>query len=337
MDRYSRQAAFPGVGAEGQSRMAASRVAVAGCGALGTVAAEMLVRAGVGRVRVIDRDIVEIHNLQRQSLFTEEDAAAGLPKAVAAARRLREINSSVTLEERVADLDKRTGPGLLEGCDLVLDGSDNFETRYLVNEICVRDARPWVYAACVGAYAVSAGIQPGETACLRCILEEAPPPGEAPTCETAGIIAPAVHVAASLAVATGMRMLLRGEGAGTLTSVDLWGGPSARVELGPPREDCPVCESGTYDYLEGRKGSREAVLCGRDAVQFRPESPMELDLEGLEERLRPLGAVERNPFLVRFRPAEGREIVCFRDGRCLITGTRDVAEARTLFARYVGA
>jgi len=337
MDRYSRQIAFPGVGEEGQRRLQEASLAVVGCGALGSVAAEMLVRAGVGRLRVIDRDVLELHNLQRQSLFTEEDVEAGLPKAEAARLRLGAINSTVEVEARVADLNAATAEELLEGAELVVDGADNFEARFLVNDLCVRDGRPWVYAACIGAYAVSAGVVPGRTACLRCFLEEAPSPGEVPTCDTAGILAAAVHAAAAMEVATALRLLLHGEGAGRLVSLDLWGGPVACIELGAPHEDCPVCGEGRYDYLEGRRGSTETVLCGRDAVQVRPGRPGTLDLEALAERLRPLGRVERNPFLLRFQEGKGRQLVCFADGRCLVMGTQDTAEARTLYARYIGS
>ena len=336
MDRYSRQIAFPGIGAEGQEKIQASTVAIVGCGALGSVVSELLARAGVGTIRLIDRDILELHNLQRQTLFTESDVKNGLPKAVAAADHLRKINSEIRVEDVVGDFAGPLAEEFLQGVDLVLDGADNFETRYLVNEICVRQNTPWVYAACVGSYAVSAGILPHETACLRCFLEEPPPPGESPTCDTAGILAPAVHAAVALEVATGMRILVHGEGAGKMVSVDLWGGPIGRVELGSPSPDCPVCVHGRYDYLEGRKGSHEAVLCGRDAVQIRPEQSGKLDLEKLEQRLQPLGSVERNAFLLRFHEENGRELVCFADGRCLVMGTQDPSEARSLYARYIG-
>jgi adenylyltransferase/sulfurtransferase len=337
MDRYSRQTAFAGVGSEGQKRIQAASAVVVGCGALGSVAAEMLARAGVGRLRLVDRDVLELHNLQRQSLFTEEDVRLALPKAEAARRRLVEINSSIEVEAVVADLNASTADALLDGMDIALDGADNFEARFLLNEACVRDGRPWVYAACLGAYAVSAGIAPGETACLRCFLEEAPPTGGIDTCDTAGILAPAVHAAAGMEVATALRLLVSGEGAGRMVSLDLWGGPVGKVDLGAPGPACPVCADGVYDYLEGRKGGTETVLCGRDAVQIRPDRAVTVDLESLEERLRPLGKVERNPYLLRFHESGGCEIVCFADGRCLVTGTQDPVEAKTLHARYLGA
>jgi adenylyltransferase/sulfurtransferase len=336
-DRYSRQTVFAEIGEEGQERLRRARVVVAGCGALGSVAAEMLARAGVGHLRIVDRDLVELSNLQRQALFTEEDVARALPKAVAAAEHLALVNHEVVVEPRVADIHAGTVDSLLEGSELVVDGTDNFDTRMLLNEACVRDGRPWVYAACIGSYAVCCGMRPGETACLRCFLEQVPGPGEVETCETAGILGAAVHAAAALEVGEAMRLLLGRPAGGILTSIDVWTGEGARVKVGGPRAECPVCGQRRYDRLERREGSEEAVLCGRDAVQVRTLREGRLDLESLAGRLAALGDVESNPFLLRFRAPEGRRLVCFEDGRVLVTGTRDTAEARSLVARYIGS
>ena len=309
---------------------------VAGCGALGSTAAEILARAGVGFLRLVDRDVVELSNLARQALFTEGDVARALPKAVAAAEHLRLLNSEVEVEARVADLHPGTVDGLLAGTDLVLDGADNFETRMLVNEACVRDGRPWIYAACLGSYAVCCAIRPGVTACLRCFLEETPAPGEAETCETAGILGPAVHAAAALEAGQALRLLAGEPAGGALLSVDVWKGETAKVEVGGPRPGCPVCGERRFDYLERRAGSREVVLCGRTTVQVRPAAPARVDLESLGARLRAAGEVERNAFLLRFRDGRGHELVCFPDGRVLVRGVGDPAEARGLVARFVG-
>jgi adenylyltransferase/sulfurtransferase len=338
--RYSRQILFQGIGAAGQDRIRRSSVAIVGAGALGSIAAELLVRAGVARLRLVDRDYVDESNLQRQSLYDERDWKEGLPKAVAARRKLEAINAEVAIDARVEDVHAGNVIGLLEGIDLVLDGTDNFETRYLLNDASIRTGIPWIYAACVGSYGMSFVVKPGVTACLRCLLEEEPPPGTSPTCDTAGVIAPAVHAVSAFQLAEALKILAgRDEDrTGALLSVDVWRG---RVDSFRPRgrrEDCPACALGKLEYLEGATESRSTTLCGRNAVQVRPARPAALDLASVAARLRDLRDVSDvvvNVYLLRGR-FSGKEIVLFRDGRAIVQGTEDPAEARSLYARYLG-
>lgn len=336
MTRYSRQELFPGIGREGQARLAASRVVVVGCGALGSCLAEMLVRAGVASLTVVDRDFVELGNLHRQSLFDEDDAARGLPKAAAAERRLRRINSEVEVRGIVADLASDNVAELLRGAHLVLDGTDNFETRFLLNDACLRDSIPWVYGACVGAYGLALAVRPRVTPCLRCVLEEMPPPGSGPTCDTAGVVAPIVHVVAGLQAAEALKLLAGRPEAllGGIATVDLWTGTLAVMDLSGRAPTCPACKEGRYDYLSAAGTS--AVLCGRDAVQVRPQCATALDIASLTSRLAAVGEVAANEYLVRFTASDA-ELVVFRDGRAIVKGVRDVAQARSLYAKYVGA
>lgn len=334
--RYSRQELFAGLGRDGQARLRAARVLVVGAGALGSALAEMMVRAGVGELRVVDRDYVEASNLQRQSLYDEADAEQGLPKAVAAEAKLRRINSDVRVSGIVADLFADNAPELLRGAALVLDGTDNFETRFLLNDLCVRERIPWVYGACVGAYGLALAVRPGVTPCLRCVLEEMPPPGSGPTCDTAGVIAPIVHVIAGIQAGEALKLLAGRTDAllpGVVT-VDLWSGLFSVMDLVGQRPSCPACVDGRFDYATAAGAS--ALLCGRDAVQVRPARGAELDLRALAERLSPLGRVQRNEHLVRFE-AQDAELVVFRDGRAIVKRVKDAAEARSVYARFVGA
>lgn len=335
--RYSRQELFSGIGREGQSRIRASRVLVVGCGALGSTLAEMMVRAGVGSVTVVDRDYVEPSNLQRQSLFEEEDAARGLPKAAAAEARLRRLNSEVAIQGVVTDLTVDNAGELLAGRDLVLDGTDNFEARFLVNDVCVRDGTPWVYGACVGSYGLALLVRPGVSPCLRCVLEERPPVGSGPTCDTAGVVSPIVHVVAGIQAAEALK-LLSGRTDSLLpgiVSVDLWQGSFLVTDLSRTTPSCPACTEGRFDYAT-ETGGRSTTLCGRDAVQVRGGRGEPLDLEALAARLAPAGAVTRNPYLVRFRAPEA-EVVIFADGRAIVKGIADPSRARGLYAKYVGS
>jgi adenylyltransferase/sulfurtransferase len=338
--RYSRQVLFQGIGAAGQDRIRRSSVAIVGAGALGSIAAELLVRAGVARLRLVDRDYVDESNLQRQSLYDERDWKEGLPKAVAARRKLEAINADVAIDARVEDLHAGNVIGLLAGIDLVLDGTDNFETRYLLNDASIRTGVPWIYAACVGSYGMSFVVKPGVTACLRCLLEDEPPPGTSPTCDTAGVIAPAVHAVSAFQLAEALKILAGREEdlTGALLSVDVWRG---RVDSFRPRgrrEECPACGLGRLEHLEGATESRSTTLCGRNAVQVRPARPAALDLPKVAARLRDLGEVSDvvvNAYLLRGR-FSGKEIVLFQDGRAIVQGTEDPAEARSLYARYLG-
>ena len=338
--RYSRQILFPGIGAAGQARIRRSSVLVVGGGALGSIASEVLVRAGVSRLILVDRDYVDESNLQRQSLYDERDLAEGLPKAVAAARKLQAINGDVEIEGRVEDVHAGNVIALLEGMDLVLDGTDNFETRYLLNDASVRTGVPWIYAACVGSYGMSFVVRPGVTACLRCLLEEEPPPGTSPTCDTAGIIAPAVHAVSAFQLAEALKILSGRTEAltGAVLSIDVWQGRSDSFRPQGKRDDCPACGLGRLEYLAGASESQTLTLCGRNAVQIRPARPASLALEQVAARLRELGEVSDlavNSYLLRARLA-GREFVLFPDGRAIVQGIQDPAEARSLYARYVG-
>jgi adenylyltransferase/sulfurtransferase len=340
-ERYSRQVLFAGIGERGQRRLGKSHAVVVGVGATGAAAAGLLARAGVGRLTLIDRDFVEPSNLQRQMLFDEEDARASLPKAEAARRHLERINSSVRVEAKIADLVPENVADLLRGADVVLDGTDNFETRYLINDLCVREGLPWIYAAAVGSYAATMNILPRggavahETSCLTCVFPGAPG-GEVETCETAGILATAVNLAASLQVTealkllTGQPELLRR----SLISFNLWSGERSEIATGSPREDCAVCGRREFRALAG-EGRPHITLCGRNAVQIH-EHRRPLDLAALGERLAPLGEVRANGLLLRFeRPPY--TLTVFPDGRALVQGTTDIGLARSLYARYLGS
>jgi adenylyltransferase/sulfurtransferase len=335
--RYSRQELFAGIGPEGQRRIRASTVAIVGCGALGTHLAETMARAGVGTLRIVDRDFVEPSNLQRQSLFDEEDAAAALPKAVAAQRRLARVNSEVRVEAVVADLVPENAGALLRGAAVVLDGTDNFEARFLVNDVCVRDGIPWVYGACVGSYGLALAVRPHVTPCLRCLLETMPAPGSGPTCDTAGVVAPIVQVVAGIQGAEALK-LLAGHPEALLpgvATVDLWQAQFEVMDLRGRAPWCPACTEGRFEYAQAGGGG-SAVLCGRDAVQIRPPAPVQLELAALAERLERLGEVRRNEYLLRFT-AEGKQMAVFADGRAIVKGVDDPAQARALYARYVGS
>lgn len=337
--RYSRQILFGGIGEEGQARLRGATAVVVGCGALGSFSASLLARAGVGRLRLIDRDVVEESNLQRQILFTESDIRDLKPKAIAARDHLAAADSSIALEAVVADLGPDNAVSLLAGAGVVVDGTDNFEARFLVNDVSIRHGIPWIYGACLGAYGVTMTIVPGETACLRCLMEEAPPPGTVPTCDTVGVIGPIVGAIASIQAAEALKILSgKGEAIRSdLLSLDLWTGGVSRVEVprGGGRRRCPACDGLELEYLSG-KGARPAVLCGRNAVQVTPEGRAPIDLDGLARRLGGAGRVELSPFLVRFT-APGCEMTIFPDGRAIVAGTRDPSAARALYARYVGA
>lgn len=338
MSRYSRQELFGGVGPAGQEKLGRARVAVVGCGALGSVLSETLVRSGVGSVTVIDRDLVEASNLQRQSLFDESDVERALPKAVAAQTRLRRINSEVEVRGVVADLAPDNAAELLRGAELVLDGTDNFETRFLLNDLAVRDGFPWIYGACVAAYGIALLVRPGRTPCLKCLLEEMPAPGSGPTCDTAGVVAPIVHVVAGVQAGEALKLLAGDEESllpGVFTA-DLWEGRFDVLDLSRRRPSCPACTERRFDHADASGAGLTAALCGRDAVQVRPAPGTRLDLDALAERLGRLGRVRRHEYLVRFS-GDDAEIVVFEDGRALVKGVASPARARSVYARYVGS
>ncbi|MBO8165204.1 MAG: ThiF family adenylyltransferase [Brevibacillus sp.] len=338
--RYSRQILFAPIGPTGQEKLGTSRVAIVGMGALGTVLANHMVRAGIGFVRLIDRDFVEPSNLQRQMLYDEDDARQHLPKAMAAGDKLKRINSQVTIEPIVADLTPYNAERLLTDVDLVLDATDNFQVRYLINDVCVKHEIPWVYGGAVSAKGMFAAIRPGITPCLRCLFPEAPKPGETPTCDTAGVIGPIIHVIASYQAAEAMKLLIGADDALNphLEHVDLWLNQHQQLSISSARRsDCPTCGLRQFVYLEPTSDEGLATsLCGRNTIQISPAVETRLDLEQLVERLSPLGKVERNPFLLRFHIGE-HTLVVFPDGRVLVQGTDDPALARSLHARYIGA
>jgi adenylyltransferase/sulfurtransferase len=333
--RYSRQELFAGLGPEGQARLRAARVLVVGVGALGSALAEMMARAGVGVLTVVDRDFVEESNLQRQSLFEEADAASGLPKAVAAEARLRRLNSDVAVHGVVADVAADNVVALVRAADLVLDGTDNFESRFLLNDACLSLGVPWIYGACVGSYGLALAVRPGLTPCLRCVLRERPAPGTGETCDTVGVIGPIVHVVAGIQAAEALKLLAGRHDAllPGLVTVDLWSGLFEVMDLRDAAPSCPACVEGRYDHL--RESRDNAVLCGRDAVQLRAPAGASLDLKALAARLGASGQVVANDWLLRFS-GDGAELVVFADGRVLVKGVSDVARARSLRARYVG-
>jgi molybdopterin-synthase adenylyltransferase len=341
--RYSRQILFAEIGEEGQQRLLASRAVLVGCGALGTVIADHLVRAGVGRLRIIDRDFVEDSNLQRQSLFDESDAKASLPKAIAAQSHLRAVNSGVQIESIVADLTPKTAHDLLYGFDLILDGTDNFEARFLINDVSVKLGIPWIYSAAVAASGVTLSIYPGESACLACLLESgsiAAPEGTLAqvedTCDTVGVIAPAAAAIASLAAAQAIRHLAgkSDPAAVRLQSVDVWNMRSTAINVVRDR-NCRCCARREFRYLEGRSVPH-VTMCGRNSVQIH-ERARHLDLQQLGKRLGNVATdVRHNEHLLRFHVSP-YEVTVFADGRAIIKGTQDPAVARSLYARYLGA
>lgn len=340
LERYSRQIRFQNLGEDGQRKLINSRVTICGCGALGTVLANHLVRAGVGFVRVVDRDFIETHNLQRQILFDENDVADNLPKAEAAARKLRAINSRVTIEPVVTDIDHTNILDLVSDADLILDGTDNFETRYLINDAAVKLGKPWVFGGVIGSEGQTMTILPGETPCLRCVVETSPPPGMTPTCETAGVLGPAVAVVASFEAVEAIK-ILGGKQASInreLIMFDIWDWSFRRLKIASlkGKVDCPCCGQQNFEWLEGRMGSHTTALCGRNAVQVAARRDSPLDFAELGGRLAPLGEVRHNAYMLRFA-TEGYEFTVFPDGRAIIKGTNDIAKARTLYAQFVGS
>jgi molybdopterin-synthase adenylyltransferase len=334
-ERYSRQVLFAGIGEAGQERLGSAHAALVGCGATGAAAASLLARAGIGKLTLIDRDFVEESNLQRQVLFDEADARESLPKAEAARRKIALFNSEVVVHAHVADLTPGNIHELLAGADIILDATDNFETRYLVNDYAVEQGKPWIYSAAVGAYAITMNILPEETACLACIFPEAPT-GTVETCDTAGILNSAVNLVASLAVTEAIKFLV---GAGdrlrrTLLSCDLWTNEWSSLSAAPPRPSCEVCQGRDFRQLRG-EGRPHITLCGRNSVQIH-EHRRPVDFKELEARLRPHGQVRSNDMLLRFQRGE-HTLTVFADGRAIVQGTSDVAAARTLYARFIGS
>jgi molybdopterin/thiamine biosynthesis adenylyltransferase len=335
VSRYAKQILFGPIGKEGQSRLSRARITVVGLGALGSMIANHLARAGAGFLRLVDRDFVELDNLQRQVLYDEEDVRAALPKAAAAAGKLARINSEVTLEARVCDVNHTNAEELVRDVDLLLDGTDNFETRFVLNDACVKLGRPWVYGGCVGSYGMAMAILPGEGPCFGCLLGGMPEPGTSPTCDTAGVLNTAVAVVASLETNEALKILLgkREALAGGLQTIDLWTNAFGLVRV-PRSAHCPTCVGRRFPYLE-ESPSGATSLCGRNAVQITARPGVSLDLAEAERRLAPLGTVRRNAYLLKFA-VDGCELTLFPDARAIIQGTDDLSKARSLYSRYVG-
>ncbi|HUP00582.1 MAG TPA: ThiF family adenylyltransferase [Gemmatimonadota bacterium] len=337
-DRYIRQEILPDIGPEGQARLARAHAVLVGCGALGSVQAQLLARAGVGRLTIIDRDFVERSNLQRQVLFTDADAAAGMPKAVAAERALAAINPEIHVSGVTDDLNATTAEALLGGADVLCDGTDSFETRYLINDYAVRDGIPWVYGGVVGTGGLVLPILPGDTPCFRCVFETEPAPGSLPTCESAGVLGSAAALIAALQTTEILKIIVgaRDRVLRALLRYDAWDATFTEVRTGAPRPDCPVCGRADYAYLEGRRGSRAARLCGRRAIQILPRRPGPVPpLTTVAGRLGPEWEVSVNEHLLRAR-SDGITVNLFRDGRVIVDGMTEEAEARSLVARVIG-
>lgn len=337
LERYSRQILFPGIGEEGQRKLRSSRVLLVGCGALGSNIANTMVRAGVGCITIVDRDFLELNNLQRQVVFDEEDVARSLPKAVAAAEKLRRVNSQVEVVPMVVDVNPGNIQQLVREADVVMDGTDNFETRYLINDACVEQGKPWTYGGVLASYGVSMTIVPHDTPCLRCVFVQSPPPGTTPTCDTAGILSSIASVVANIECVEAIKLLVgatdkinRG-----MIWLDIWENSFERVAGSKIADDCPTCVAGRYDFLDAVGGTHATSLCGRQAVQVSVRGGSSVSFPELAARLRSAGKVQFNEYMLRFQ-VDDYELVVFPDARTVIKGTNDEALARTLYARYIG-
>ena len=336
-DRYSRQVRFAPIGAEGQVRISSARVAVIGAGALGSVSAELLVRAGVGFIRIIDRDFVDLSNLQRQSLYDETDVLQNLPKAEAAVAKLRRINSGIKIDAIVDDVNPSNVEDYIQDVDLVFDALDNFETRFVLNDACAKHSRTWIYAAAVGSYGLVMPVMPGQTPCLRCMLGSLPPPGSSPTCDTAGVIGPITHIVASIQVAEALKIIcgVMAPADLRLITYDVWTHKFLRMELEPEvMASCPVCSEERFEYLNGSP-LRTVTLCGRNAVQLIPAVKADLNLAELSKSIPASGGVQFNDFLLKCS-APPYEVTVFRDGRAIVRGTEEAALARSVYSKLIG-
>jgi molybdopterin-synthase adenylyltransferase len=334
-ERYSRQILFKGIGAKGQARLAKARVAIVGCGATGSALASLLARAGVGWIRIIDRDYVEPSNLQRQVLFDEQDAAESLPKAIAAARKIKTFNSEIEVDAHAADLTPDNIEEMLESAQIVLDGTDNFETRYLINDYAVSKGVPWIYTAAVGSYGVVMNVLPSDTACLACVFPDSPT-GMVETCDTSGILNSAVNLAASFSATEAIKSLVgaKDKMRRTLLSFDVWTNDRSEISVAKPREGCRACGERNFVHLAG-EGRPHITMCGRNSVQIH-ERHRPIDFAELTGKLTPHGTVKHNEFVLKFW-RDPYEMTLFPDGRAIIKGTTDAAVARSLYARFIGS
>lgn len=337
-ERYSRQILFQEIGNAGQEKLLNSRVLIVGCGALGASHAEMLSRAGIGRLRIVDRDFVEYTNLQRQTLFNEEDAEHRTPKAAAAKRRIGEINSGIDVEAIVADVNNSNIESLIDGCDLVIDGTDNFQVRYLLNDACIKHKKTWIYGAAVSSYGTTMTVIPGETPCLRCIFEEMPDAGSSPTCDTAGVIMPIISSISAIQVAEAIKLLVGDTESlhRSLIQIDVWQNDWRKIKLAEPNNDCKCCGQNIYEFLDAETQEFSAVLCGRNAVQIAPAKPVDMDLDAFADKIKFVTAVNQNEYLVRFTVDEN-EVTVFGDGRAIIKGTDDISAARSIYSKFIGS
>lgn len=338
LPRYQRQMLLPQIGPAGQERLAQAHLLLIGCGALGTVIADQLGRAGVGFLRIVDRDVVELSNLQRQVLFDEADAREGVPKAVAAAKRLAQINSHIVIEPHVLDVHSGNIESLLDDVQLVLDGTDNVATRYLVNDACVKRNIPWIYGACVASEGRVMPIVPTQGPCLRCIFPQPPGAGELPTCDTAGVLGPAAQGVASLQSTLAIKWLIGAKVAQELTTLDLWLNRFKVISTADSKNpDCPCCGRRQFEFLD-HPADTGLSLCGRNAVQVRPGPGITLDLPSVAAKLSAAGKVETSVWLVRCKLIEptGIELTVFPDGRAIVMGTRDLMQAKSIYARFIG-
>lgn len=339
ISRYHRQYLFNKIKEDGQKKISSSRVTVIGCGALGTVLVNTLARAGVGFLRIVDRDFIELNNLQRQVLFDEDDIKENLPKAVAAERKAKKINSQIQIEAIVSDVNFTNVEHFIKDVDLVIDGTDNFETRFLLNDACVKHNKPWIYGAVIGSHGLTMTIIPNETPCLRCVFESAPPPELTPTCDTAGIIAPASMVVASLEATEAIKFLSgnKGDLNKSLFSFDVWTHETKNFRLEGLREatDCPTCKHKKFEFLSGEQAPKTTSLCGRNAVQVTRPDKIKLDFKQLASRFEQVGEVKFNPFMLQAK-VDQYEFTVFPDGRAIIKGTNDPAQAKTIYSKYIG-
>ena len=331
---------FASIGEAGQRNLLAGKALIVGCGAMGSVIASTLARSGVGYLRIVDRDFLELNNLQRQVLYNESDVAEGYPKAIVAKNRLAEINSQITIDAHVADVHPGNVIPLAEGMDVIVDGTDNFETRFLLNDVALKLQIPWVYGGCLGAEGQTLTILPGETPCLRCLLPEPPPPGSSPTCDSAGILGTIINVIGSLEANEALKILAgrRDDVCRTWTIIDLWENSFRTIKLSAlqDRTTCPACSGREYAWLSGHRSSHSAVLCGRNAVQLSFPDRSEVSFEQLEQKLMSVASkISRNRYLLR-ATIEPYQLTVFPDGRAVIGGTEDIAQARTLYAKYIG-
>lgn len=339
-DRYSRQIRFAPIGALGQQKIRDSTVLIIGCGALGSASCNLLTRAGVGRLRIVDRDFVELSNLQRQVLFDQDDVAANLPKSVAAKQKLNRINSTVDIQPIVADVDHLNIQNYIEDVDVMIDGTDNFETRFLINDIAIKRSIPWIYGGALGAEGQTMTIVPSQTACLNCLMLEGPPlPGTTPTCDSSGILATIINLIASIQVTEALKILTGqlDSISRSLTFFSLWDNRIRQLDVSHLRDkvDCPTCHQHQFDWLNGSRGGQSAVLCGRNAVQLNYSTDAKISLTDLANRLAPLGQVQQNPFLLKFH-WQDYVITVFQDGRAIVNGTEEISVAKKLYAQFVG-